>query len=204
MCHEKNHSLKIIKGILVNSKLSENDISRMLTEMRNVLEYDGEKMNYRMLYFYCNWASHSLIDREDLLFEILDKINIGFSEIFLPNSDTNREFKDYGEIIKDTIDFKPLENNLRNFFAESGIKDIPYKKLVFLICKNVIEKKVQYPNGDKGLKKRHKELILNRKSVVKANKLEVNRTFKFNNPKLAVDIDYSKMYTIKSFKFIAV
>lgn len=197
MSNERNYSLRKIKEIVTNSDISENDVSRMMTEMRNVLECDNERDNYRMLYFYCNWASHSLIDRDDVLYSILDGINIGFSELLIPESETSKKHKDYGDIIAESIAFEKLEENLKSFFAESGIKYIPYKRIISLMCRNVLEKKVTYP-------KKNNERIKLRSEKIQNNKNYLNEVVKYSNPRLDPKIDYSKAYVINSFKFIEV
>lgn len=146
MSNIKSHLVKEIKESLSKRKLSKNDVGQFLRDVRSLIELEHQKENYKTLYFYCNWSAHPIIDRNKELYPILDKINVGFTEIPVKGSESDRKYNNYIDVIIDALNFRELNLDIARFLkVYLRPLNILIPKLTLLICKNILLKKIQYP-----------------------------------------------------------
>lgn len=142
MTNIRTHLINEIHQNISKQNISKNDTGQLLRDIRCLIELDNQTENYKTLHFYCNWAAHPNIDRNKGLYPLLEKINIGFSELAVNNSVSNKKFKDYIDVIIDAIDFDYLTENfyrlLLHIYPLEKFKDL---KLIIPICENLIQKK---------------------------------------------------------------
>ncbi len=190
----------------INQNISKDDISRnvmgiLLRDIRSLIELDKSKDSFKTLDFYCNWASHPNIDRNNMLYTILEKINIGFTEIVIENSTSGKKYDDYVDVVIDALDFRNLEENIKRFFNDYlSFEKIGQKRMIIPICENIIQKKIHYPENNIKENKKKKDTIL------RTNKISeyLNKMEKHINPKLDANIDYSNSVIIKSLIIVAI
>ncbi len=134
----------------------EADVTFILSDVRKILErYKKSKdqkeikfyLRYKTLNFYCNWALHTEIDREDKVTELLKEIDIKVGEFIKNFSQEN-----YVELSRSLSRFASLyEMNslLREFFAEYGFSLLTinrhdeWKKFWSLFLKLVVDSELK-------------------------------------------------------------
>lgn len=97
-------------------------VEKFFISCRKVIEGDSLKEKFPAIYFYANWVSHYVIDRQ--CHEILAKINIGFREIYLPNSERAAKRQNYTDVVIDALMLDQLLNEVIDF-AHIYIDDMP-------------------------------------------------------------------------------
>src|SRR5258705_12387615 len=99
MANTRTHFVTEIKQNISKETMSKNDFGQFLRDVRCLIEHEGQIEKYKTLYFYCTWAAHPNIDKNAELYSILEKINIGFAELPINNSESNKKFNDYIDVV---------------------------------------------------------------------------------------------------------
>lgn len=103
----------------ISKIFKENDFSSIvefLINCRKLIESDNElKQKFPVLFFYSNWIAHSVINRNQNIYKILEKISLGFTGLGIPNSEYNVKFKDYISVVIDALDLDGLLLNTVDF-----------------------------------------------------------------------------------------
>ncbi|MCF8255899.1 MAG: hypothetical protein K9J84_15080, partial [Bacteroidia bacterium] len=107
MLYERQIILDKILGCL-NGK-DTYGIGILLRETRILLELEENKNKYETLRFYCTWSLHNSLDRNPLLYDILDKINIGFA--LLNNNEVNENGRNHMSEVIDALQLESLQDH---------------------------------------------------------------------------------------------
>jgi hypothetical protein len=106
----KNDIKVKLQEILVKDGLEETDVVYILSRIRKLLEVDGNKRDFKILNFYCNWALHSVINDTDSVSEILsepDKAAVSLMHLY----------QDFDEELKR---FLSIHNLTTKIFSDRG------------------------------------------------------------------------------------
>ncbi|MCA9379877.1 hypothetical protein KC675_01725 [Candidatus Dojkabacteria bacterium] len=108
-----------LKEIVERKTIDSNTISSMFSNIRNVIDDNGTKSKYKLLYFFCDWSSHINVDRSIFCRDLLDAL----SDVWLIYK--GKEGVTDKEIIyafnKSVFSFKILRNELIMFFNEHRV-----------------------------------------------------------------------------------
>lgn len=69
----RNDIKEKLQSVLNKETLEETDAIFILSRIRKLLEIDGNKKDFKVLNFYCNWALHAQIEDVDPISETLRK-----------------------------------------------------------------------------------------------------------------------------------
>lgn len=116
-----NKYINNINEAVVSDTIDSHTVSSMFSNIRNLIDNDGTKSKYALLYFFCDWSSHIDVDRSVFCGDLLDRL----SDVWLDLKDK------YGVTNKDIIyafnksvfSFGILRNELIEFFSEHKIDD---------------------------------------------------------------------------------
>lgn len=195
MTNIRTHLINEISQNISNIIISKNDMGQLLRDFRSLIEIDNTTANYKILYFYCNWAAHPNVNRNKELYQILEKINIGFAELPIKNSESNKKYNDYIDVIIDALNFNSLIENIHLLlFSIDAIDKLKSKKLLLPICQNLVLRKIHYPDY------LFKNDVKKNETVLKMAKIHerIDKVEKFLDPSLDSTLDYSKPVIIKS------
>ena len=108
-------------NLLQSNKINlnnENDVNRIMSEIRKVLEATQKKREYPILNFYCDWMLHPQKDRiTPEMTEIISKIYVEISK------DIEIGFGFGGTNISAFTYMENLKTEIQKFLAENDIKD---------------------------------------------------------------------------------
>lgn len=192
-----------ITKVLLKKVLEVNDIDILLRDIRNLIDIAQEKNKFETLYFYCDWAAHKSIDRNKNLYSILEKINVGFQEIHISGFETQVNNFNYVNIVMNAMNLNSLIHELGQLSLENNFPISRHRTsdVLILILKNVLFKKIHYPESENINKnKKIKETI---EKTKKASEI-INTIEKYKNQRLNAEFNHSNPAIYTSLNIVEV
>ena len=144
-----------IDSISFKQRLSQSDVVRMLSVIRQYLEKKKIKGKYPQLNFFCNWVLHTELSDSSVCYRMLEKIGdayllaLGDKKIHEDSSETPQKFIDK---VSDFFAINVLRKELILLFR---ILDLPlylfgnqknWQQFSNALIQELLEKPIKYPN----------------------------------------------------------
>ena len=91
----KNDIKEKLQSVLNKENFKETDVIYILSRIRKLLEIDGNRKDYKVLNFYCNWALHAQIEDVDSISKPLQKPGENVISLFHLFTDFDKELKKF-------------------------------------------------------------------------------------------------------------
>lgn len=207
MSEIRSHLIESILQNINGRTFTKNDVGILLRDIRKLIEFDDTKKQFKTLSFYCDWVHHPVIARNPELYKILDKINVGFVEILLPETELSRRKKGYVGVVIEALDFHGLQENIVRFFtlylpfnklSLKAFNLIMSKEILVQILENLTLIKVTYPSEI--LKESTTGKKTRMETIEKTDKINgyIDQVLKHKDSKLDPKTDYSKSIIMNS------
>lgn len=155
-----NKYINNINEIIGSDTIDSHRISSMFSNIRNLIDNDGTKSKYELLYFFCDWSSHIDADRSIFCRDLLDRLSDVWLDLKEKDGVTNKEI--IYAFNKSVFSFEILRSEFIEFFTEHKIdntiisSDTEWKNLASVILFHLsgrpIKRKSKYkyklPNED--------------------------------------------------------
>lgn len=150
----RNNIIEILKGNTIDS----NSIISLFSNIRNLIDKESSKNNYELVYFFCDWSSHTELDRSIFCKELLDKLSDVWISLSKKENSTNKDFLD--EISRNFFSLSRFRDELNNFLINHQLDNSIIKSannwknfisvVIFHLCGRPIKRKSAYrfPNED--------------------------------------------------------
>ncbi len=164
-----NKNINRIKNILnnINRKNSINidQMSSIMLQTRQIIEFEKLKEEYKFLNLYCNWLLHTQLQDSKIIYYILEEAN----KVIFQNP--NRNGNDTNCIIKQISTLLSIENLKNDFIKIYKLKKLPiflfdnqenWRKFISLLLLEISDKPLKFPekikekSAHKGFKKAYK------------------------------------------------
>lgn len=162
-----NDCIKNIADLLSNTNWSKNDILRIMTAFRQIIEKKGFQSKYPYLNLYANWAVHTEISRSITAFRILELLT---DAMIIHNTNPASQPWINDAVIKG-LSLHKFKKDIEDLCDELGIdRNIlsqreNWKKFVqFLVTYELQSKPVKFPQKMKGKTKKIFDSIQNKAS----------------------------------------
>ncbi|MBI2474856.1 hypothetical protein HYV69_00295 [Candidatus Uhrbacteria bacterium] len=149
--------IKNITELLSHSNWSKNDILRIMTAFRHIIEEKGFQSKYPYLNLYANWALHTKISGSITAFRILELL----TDAVIAHNKNPNEGTWINDAVIEGLSLHLLKTNIENLCDELNIsrallsERANWKKFVqFLVTYELQRKPVQFPQNMKGKTKK--------------------------------------------------
>jgi hypothetical protein len=138
------HDLSTLKKHLAIGIIQENDIIPIMTIIRNELENNNEKQNYKFLNLFCNWCVHPKITRSMEAFEMIELLTEAIAKY------NQSEGKSISNCIKTICE--SFYYDLKTFFIVNGLNlrffddTKPHMPFFFLVIKVIVNRPIEMPD----------------------------------------------------------
>ena len=101
----RNNIKEKLQSVLRKESFEETDVIYILSRIRKLLEIDGNKKDFKVLNFYCNWALHAQIEDVDSIIKTLQKPGENAISLF-------HLFVDFDKELKKFLDNHSIQTNI--------------------------------------------------------------------------------------------
>jgi hypothetical protein len=132
---------------LSNTNWTENDILRIVTSLRHIIEEQKFQGKYKYLYFYCNWVLHPEISKSSTAFEILELL----TDSMIAHNKNPLKGKWINDAIIEGLSIHKLQIDIINLCKEIHVVNVledfnNWKKFALMLFCELIDKPIRFPN----------------------------------------------------------
>lgn len=135
-----------LKGLLLRTNWAENDILRIITSLRHIIENQELQYKYKYLNLYCNWVLHPEISKSTTAFEILELL----TDSIIAHNKNPLEGKWLNDAIIEGLSLHKLLEDIINLCKELHFVNVledfgNWKKFASMLICELIDKPIKFP-----------------------------------------------------------
>lgn len=137
----RNNIKEKLQSVLQKEDFEETDVIYILSRIRKLLEIDGNKKDFKVLNFYCNWALHAQIDDVGPISKQLEKPNVVIS-LMHAYPDLDADLKRF--LISHNLNGGLFENDKKLIKFHHLLSDIYSDTPLILKSKTITKEKITF------------------------------------------------------------
>jgi hypothetical protein len=143
-----NQIKKDIIEILSKGKVTKYEIKCLMSDTRKLLEYSGQKSKHPHLLLFCDWLVHSEMDRNNAIYDILEK-----ASIVLKDGASKNPVIILHRFSNEALNFRKFRIELLSFYKSQNIPIAnifsdpkAWKSFIACLALSLLEVPLKYPD----------------------------------------------------------